>query len=136
VRAVDLIFVALYEVWNPVAARFAGIRVGFISIASLCLSGGLAGLAGAIQISGVPPHQLLSDTASSGFGFTGIAVALLARLSPIGVVFSALFFGWLQTAFAGLETELHVPFLTLQATQGGILIAMLILTNLKRHLPT
>ena len=117
---------------NPVAARFAGIRVGAISIATLCLSGGLAGLAGAIQMSGVPPYLLLPDTASSGYGFTGIAVALLGRLSPGGVVLSALFFGWLQTAFSALETELHVPFLTLQATQGGILIAILILTNLQR----
>lgn len=116
---------------NPIAARFAGMRVGFIAVASLCLSGGLAGLAGAIQIAGVPSYNLLPDTASSGFGFTGIAVALLGRLSPLGVVLAALFFGWLQTAFAALETELHVPFLTLQATQGAILIAMLIATNLK-----
>lgn len=118
---------------NPVATRFAGIRIGAISIATLCLSGGLAGLAGAIQMSGLPPYLLLPDTASSGFGFTGIAVALLGRLSPVGVVLSALFFGWLQTAFSALETELHVPFLTLQATQGGILIAILILTNLRRY---
>lgn len=117
---------------NLVAARFAGIRVGAISLATLCLSGGLAGLAGAIQMSGVPPYLLLPDTASSGFGFTGIAVALLGRLSPLGIVLSALFFGWLQTAFSALETELHVPFLTLQATQGSILIAILILTNLRR----
>ena len=116
---------------NPTAARFAGIRVGIVAVATLCLSGGLAGLAGAVQISGVPPYLLLPDTASSGFGFTGIAVALLGRLSAGGVVLAALFFGWLQTAFAGLETELHVPFMTLQATQGAILVAMLILTNLK-----
>ena len=118
---------------NPIAARFAGFRVGLISIATLGLSGGIAGLAGAIQIGGELPHQLLPDTAASGFGFTGIAVALLGRLSPVGVVFAALFFGWLKTAFAGLETELHVPFLTLQATQGSILIAMLILTNRSRR---
>jgi simple sugar transport system permease protein len=116
---------------NPTAARFAGIRTGHVAVATLCLSGALAGLAGAIQMSGVPPYLLLPDTASSGFGFTGIAVALLGRLSPSGVVLSALFFGWLQTAFAGLETDLHVPFLMLQAMQGAILIAMLILTNLK-----
>jgi simple sugar transport system permease protein len=116
---------------NPIASRFAGIPVGRVAAATLCISGALAGLAGGIQISGVPPYQLLPDTASSGFGFTGIAVALLGRLSPAGVVFAALFFGWLQTAFAGLETDLHVPFLMLQAMQGAILISMLILTNLK-----
>src|SRR5205807_5699813 len=87
---------------NPVAARFAGIAVTRVTIATLCLSGGLAGLAGGIQLSGIPAYQLLPDTASTGFGFTGIAVALLGRLSPIGVVLSALFFGWLQVAFAGL----------------------------------
>jgi ABC-type uncharacterized transport system permease subunit len=117
---------------NPVAARFAGMNVGRITIATLCLSGGLAGIAGGIQISGIPPYQLLPDTASSGFGFTGIAVALLGRLSPLGVVLAALFFGWLSTAFAALQTELHVPFLTLQATQGAILIAMLVMANFKR----
>jgi simple sugar transport system permease protein len=116
---------------NPTAARFAGIPVARVAVATLCLSGGLAGLAGGIQLSALPPYQLLPDTGSSGFGFTGIAVALLGRLSPFGVVLAALFFGWLRTAFAALESEVHVPFLTLQATQGAILIAMLMLTNLK-----
>jgi simple sugar transport system permease protein len=116
---------------NPTAARFAGIPVARVTVATLCLSGGLAGLAGGIQLSALSPYQLLPDTGSSGFGFTGIAVALLGRLSPLGVVLAALFFGWLRTAFAALESELHVPFLTLQATQGAILIAMLMLTNLK-----
>jgi simple sugar transport system permease protein len=116
---------------NPTAARFAGIAVGRVSTATLCLSGALAGLAGGIQLAGRSPYQLLPDTGSSGFGFTGIAVALLGRLSPLGTVIAAVFFGWLQTAFAGLEAELHVPFLTLQATQGAILIAMLVLTNVK-----
>jgi simple sugar transport system permease protein len=116
---------------NPTAARFAGIPVARVAVATLCLSGGLAGLAGGVQLSALSPYQLLPDTGSSGFGFTGIAVALLGRLSPLGVVLAALFFGWLRTAFAALESELHVPFLTLQATQGAILIAMLMLTNLK-----
>jgi simple sugar transport system permease protein len=116
---------------NPTAARFAGIRVGRVAVTTLCLSGGLAGLAGGIQLSALSPYQLLPDTGSSGFGFTGIAVALLGRLSPLGVILAAIFFGWLRTAFAALESELHVPFLTLQATQGAILIAMLMLTNLK-----
>jgi general nucleoside transport system permease protein len=74
---------------------------------------------------------LLPDVASSGFGFTGIAVALLGRLSPPGVVLAALFFGWLNVAFSQLEAQLNVPFLTLQAAQGAILVAMLALTNLK-----
>jgi general nucleoside transport system permease protein len=116
---------------NPIAARFSGIRIGRVMVTTLCLSGALAGMAGAVQISGVPSYQLLPDAASSGFGFTGIAVALLGRLSPLGTVLAALFFGWLNVAFAQLEAQLNVPFLTLQAAQGAILVAMLVLTNLK-----
>jgi simple sugar transport system permease protein len=118
---------------NPTAARFAGIPTGRVTFLTMALSGALAGLAGGIQISGIPPYQLLPDTGSSGFGFTGIAVALLGRLSPAGVVLSAIFFGWLQTAFARLQIELGVPFLAGQAAQGMILITMLILAQLQRR---
>ena len=114
---------------NLTAARFAGIATRRITFLSLALSGSLAGLAGGIQISGVPPFQLLPDTGNSGAGFTGIAVALLGRLSPAGVALAAIFFGWLQTAFARLQTELQVPFLAAQAAQGMVLIAMLILSS-------
>jgi simple sugar transport system permease protein len=114
---------------NSTAARFAGMPVGRTAVITLAMSGALAGLAGGIQISAVPAYQLLPSTGASGFGFTGIAVGLLGRLSPGGVVLAAIFFGWLQTAFAALEEQLNAPFLALQAVQGMILIAMLILTS-------
>src|SRR5438132_1443409 len=65
---------------NPVAARFAGISVPTVSLATLALSGALAGLAGGLEICGVR-HELVFSDADTGSGFTGIAVALLGRLN-------------------------------------------------------
>ena len=114
---------------NATAARFAGVRVGRIAFASLAMSGALAGLGGAIQISGVVPCQLLLSMRSTGLGFAGIAVALLGRLRVGGVIAAALFFGMLDTAFGALESEAGVPAVIGQATQGAILLAMLVLTH-------
>ena len=56
-----------------------------------------------------------------GIGFTGIAVALLGRLSPLGVVFSALFFGLLSTAFKALErSSLEIHSTAAQAVEGAL----------------
>jgi simple sugar transport system permease protein len=115
---------------NPVAARFAGMNVARVSFATLALSGALAGLAGGVQVAGVSPNVLYPDVGTDGLGFTGIAVALLGRLSPVGVVFSALFFGLLNTAFKALErSPLAVHSVTAQAVQGALVIAILIVTS-------
>ncbi len=113
---------------NPIAARFAGIKVGHVTFLSLALSGALAGLGGAIETTGRLPYQLLLSSGDSGYGFTGIAVALLGRLSPLGTVAAAIFFGLLNTAFRALEAEMGIPFATAQAMQGAIVILMLILS--------
>jgi simple sugar transport system permease protein len=118
---------------NPTAARFAGIRVGTVAFASLALSGALAGLAGGIQISGVESYQLLLSMSNSGLGFAGIAVALLGRLTVSGVIAAAIFFGVLNTAFGALQSEANVPSVAGFATQGGILIAMLVLTQVRKR---
>jgi simple sugar transport system permease protein len=115
---------------NPDAGRFAGMNVARVSFATLALSGALAGLAGGVQVAGVVPFVLLRDTGTDGIGFTGIAVALLARLSPIGVIASAIFFGLLGTAFRALErSPLDVHAATAQAVQGALVIAVLVITS-------
>jgi ABC-type uncharacterized transport system permease subunit len=114
---------------NPTAARFAGISVARVLFASLALSGALAGLAGAVQIAGRAPYVLQTDIGMDGIGFTGIAVALLGRLSPIGVVFSALFLGLLTTAFSALEQSMQIHSVTAQAVEGALVIAVLIVTS-------
>jgi simple sugar transport system permease protein len=86
---------------NPRAARYAGINIGRTVVVVMLISGGLAGLAGATEISGVV-HRL-QDNFSPGYGFTGIIVAFLARFNPIGVVVAAIAFGAL--ILAGREIQ-------------------------------
>jgi simple sugar transport system permease protein len=112
---------------NPHAARFAGMNVPRVSFATLALSGALAGLAGGIQVAGVATYVLFPDVGTDGLGFTGIAVALLGRLSPFGVVLSAIFFGLLNTSFKALErSSLEIHSSTAQGVQGLLVIAVLI----------
>jgi len=113
---------------NPIAARAAGIHVPRVGLATLAFSGALAGLAGGVEVSGVT-HQLFLSDAANPFGFTGIAVALLGRLSPAGVVGAAMFFGFLNSAFPVLEIELRLPAVTSQAIQGLVILLMLVFTT-------
>jgi simple sugar transport system permease protein len=115
---------------NPTAARFAGMNVGRVSFATLALSGALAGLAGGVQLSGVPAYVLFPDIGLDGIGFTGIAVALLGRLSAVGVVFSAVFFGMLNTAVRALEkSPLEIHSVAAMGVQGLLVIAILVVTS-------
>ncbi|MBM3568508.1 MAG: ABC transporter permease [Alphaproteobacteria bacterium] len=90
------------------AAVYAGIRSRRVVVASLCLSGALAGLAGLNEILGV--HHRLFLNFVAGAGFTGIAVALMGRNHPIGVGLAALLFGALQQG--GAELAFEIPSIT------------------------
>jgi len=115
---------------NPEAARVAGMNVPRVAMATLAISGALAGLAGVVSVAGVAPYVLYPDRAGDGVGFTAIAVALLGRLSAAGTVFSALFFALLSTAFKALErSDLAVHSSTAQAVQGALILALLITTS-------
>ncbi|MEZ5715209.1 MAG: hypothetical protein R3D85_08595 [Paracoccaceae bacterium] len=73
---------------NREAARHAGLGVTRVYIAVALASGGLAGLAGVSEVAGLKGY--LTADLSPGFGYTGIIVAMLARLNPAGVVLAAL----------------------------------------------
>ncbi len=92
--------------YNPFASEAGGISVGSTIIKSLCISGALAGLAGAVEVMGV--YGRLFDSFSNGFGFTGIAVALLAKNNPIGVIAAALLFGALSAGAGTMQLEADV----------------------------
>jgi ABC-type uncharacterized transport system permease subunit len=81
---------------NPRAARYAGINIGRNVILVMLMSGGLAGLAGMIEVTG-SVHRL-QDGISPGYGFTGVIIAYLARFNPFGVVVAAILFGALTLA--------------------------------------
>ncbi|MBC8101521.1 MAG: ABC transporter permease [Cytophagales bacterium] len=106
------------------AAEAAGIPVRRTVLATFLLSGALSGLAGAIQISGVT--YLLSDGYSPGYGYTAIAVALLANLSPLAVVPSALFFGALTAGSNVVQQRIvGIPSVVVQVLQAVVLLAFL-----------
>ena len=81
---------------NPKAARYAGINIARNTILVMMLSGGLAGLAGMSQISGVV--RRLQGAISPGYGFTGIIIAWLSKLNPLVVIVVSIFFGALLLA--------------------------------------
>lgn len=84
---------------NAAAAKFAGISVTKTMILVAALSGGLAGLAGVAEVAGTRGY--LATDLSPGYGYAGIVVAMLARLSPIGVIASALF---VASVFVGADS--------------------------------
>lgn len=105
--------------FNPAAAETGGISVARTTITSLCISGGLAGLAGAVEVMGV--HYRLFDQFSSGFGFTGIAVALLAKNNPFGVIAAAILFGSLSAGAGTMQLEAGVSQKVITIIQGTII---------------
>lgn len=106
---------------NPTAARFAGISVSRNTILAFFLSGAMAGMVGVNEIMGYQ-HKLVEGF-SPGYGFTGIAVALLARNHPLGLIFSALLFGALQNSARELEFESEKVTKELSLVLQGTLIA-------------
>lgn len=92
---------------NPDAAESVGISSGRITVIAMVLAGAVAGLAGSLEIAGV--HHTLYAQFSPGYGFDGIAVALLGRSHPLAVVPAALLFGALRTADRWLQLSAGVP---------------------------
>lgn len=105
--------------FNPFAAQAGGISVAATTVKSLCFSGALAALAGASEVLGV--HYRLFDQFSSGFGFTGIAVALLAKNNPLGVVPAAILFGALSAGAGTMQLEAGVSQKVISVIQGIII---------------
>jgi general nucleoside transport system permease protein len=105
---------------NPVAARFVGINVPRQIVLSMLISGGLAGLAGMVEISGV--RGALTSDFSPSYGFTAIAVALLGGLHPVGVTVAAFFFAFLSAGAEGLQRSVGINSSTVFIVQGLVLV--------------
>lgn len=91
---------------NADAARYAGIRAGVVIVAAMATAGALAGLAGANQVLGV--LERASPGFSAGIGFDAIAVALLGRSHPLGVLFAGLLFGALEAGGRQMQVDAGV----------------------------
>jgi len=94
--------------FNPTAAENGGVSVAVTTVWALCISGALAGLAGASEVLGVTHRMFDQVSAGSGFGFTGIAVALLGKKNPVGIIFAALLFGALSAGAGTMQLEAGV----------------------------
>jgi general nucleoside transport system permease protein len=93
---------------NPFASRYAGMSVGAMYVLAMLLAGGLAGLGGTVNILGRPSFSLTSQYYNF-LGFDGIAVALLARANPIGVLGAAFLFGVLRSGSTGMQAATSTP---------------------------
>jgi general nucleoside transport system permease protein len=109
---------------NPTGAVFAGVKLAPTLVKVACLSGGLAGLAGAIEVLGVKSY--VTTDLSPGFGYSGIVVAMLANLNPFGVVLSAIFTAAMFVGADGMSRSLHIPTYIADVTVALSLLTMLV----------
>jgi ABC-type uncharacterized transport system permease subunit len=107
-----------HAAWNA-----GGIGVERTSFLVFVASGALAGLAGGIEASGVT--FALYENLSPGYGYTAIAVALIAALNPSGVIASGIFFGVLQTGALALQREFAVPSSLASVAEALLILAVL-----------
>lgn len=92
---------------NATAARFSGISINRTVMLVAMLSGGLAGMAGITETTGTKGYLTLD--LSPGFGYSGIAVAMLANLHPIGVVISAIFLAGIYVGSDSMSRAVNIP---------------------------
>jgi general nucleoside transport system permease protein len=115
----------------PKAARFGGFNDRTIAIAAFAISGGLAGLAGVVEVSG-RIGQLLPSI-SPGYGFSAIIVAFLGRLSPVGIFIAGLVLALTFVGGEDAQIAMHLPGDLTLAFQGVLLICVLAADVLARY---
>ncbi|MEP6832831.1 MAG: ABC transporter permease [Gemmatimonas sp.] len=109
---------------NAHAAESAGrINVARTTTIAFLASGAIAGLAGATQLSGVT--YSLYETISPGYGYTAIAVALLARLNPLGVLVAAVLFGALEAGANAMQRDAGVPEVLVSVVEALLILLVL-----------
>jgi simple sugar transport system permease protein len=105
---------------NPNAARYSGMNVSRNIIVAMGLSGALAGLAGANEVLGL--NRFLAEAFSPGYGFDSIALALLGKSHPLGVVLAALLFGTLRSGATSMQSLAQVPIDIITMIQALVIV--------------
>jgi ABC-type uncharacterized transport system permease subunit len=105
---------------NPDAGKYAGINVSRTIVLSMTLSGMLAGMAGAIEVTALNYRHELGF--SLGYGFDAIAIALLGKNHPAGVVLAAILFGAMRNGATRMQFLTQIPVDVISIVQGLILL--------------
>lgn len=105
---------------NPSAARYAGIPVKRYMALALILSGAFAGLAGAVEVTGI--HHRMIEGLTGGYGFTGIVAALFGKLHPLGAIPASIIFGGLLVGADKMQRTVQVPSSLVVAVNGLIVL--------------
>lgn len=109
---------------NARAAAHAGLPIKRVVFLTAVISGGLAGLAGVGEVAGL--HFQVMASLSPGYGYTGIVIAMLARLNTLGVIPAAIFFAAIATGAETMSRTTGVPVFLADVIQGTSLICMLV----------
>jgi ABC-type uncharacterized transport system permease subunit len=116
---------------NLEAAKFGGINTGMVILKTAIISGGLAGLAGVGEVAAIH-HHLMMDV-STGYGYTGIVIAMLGNLHPIGVALAAFFFSVISVGAQTMGRVAGIPTYIVGVIEGVALMTMLIFILLTEY---
>ncbi|MCP4401403.1 MAG: ABC transporter permease [bacterium] len=116
---------------NQQAAFFGGIHTGWVTLKTAMISGGLAAMAGIGEVCAIHYHLLMDI--SPGYGYSGIVIAMLGSLHPVGVLLSALFFSIIIIGAQTMSRMTGVPTYIAEVIQGMALMVMLIAILLTEH---
>jgi simple sugar transport system permease protein len=115
---------------NPDAARYAGMRPRTLIVVTMTICGALAGLAGTGDVLGIQHH--VASSYGTTVGFDSIAVALLGRSSPVGILFSALLFGAMRSGATLMQISAGIPAQLVDVLQATILLFLVATPVLQR----
>ena len=105
-------------------ARAIGVVESRTILIAMLLTGGIAGLGGAVHLTGLV-HRYVSGF-SAGYGFTGLAIALLAKFKPLGLIGGSLLLGAISSAGSTVQLYTNIPLDIINVLQGFIMIAAVI----------
>ena len=106
---------------NSVASKVAGYPVRKLMLLAFIISGAIAGMGGSIELMGKAPYRL-AEGFGSGFGFDGVAIALIAQLNPVAALVVAILFGILSTGGTMMQSVIGVPTAIVEIIRGLIII--------------
>ncbi len=110
---------------NPNAAKYAGINFFRTLLIIMIISGGMAGIAGMGEVAGIHHYLSYPASISSGYGFTAIIVAWLAKLNPVYCIISGLFFAGILVGGDAIQISLNLPAATVYVFNGTLLVFLI-----------